>query len=200
MSDPSRPTSESGKASLERRRALFKGLSGGAAAAGLPLKAHANYSGRYCDKNGGKGRKAQASTHGSVVSLAAGNPNECKGYSATHYSSGSNWPSSCNRGGYQSSYTDTAGTITKDTKFCKAFNISSSAPGTKKDLTLLQLCQDSASSVEKTYATAFANANKLYGATSPQFPYEPAGVVALYKGVQQSDGATLFSSYLSSMA
>lgn len=198
MSDPSRPTPESGTASLERRRALFKGLFGGAAAAGLPLKAHANYTGRYCDKQGGKGRKAEASTFGSVVSLAANNSNECKGYKSAHYTSSGNWPSDCNRGGYYSGYTS-GGVIKKDTKFCAAFNLSSSSSG-KKDKTLWQLCNDSTSSVEKTYAVAFVNANKLFGSTAPQFPYDPAGVVALYKGAQQSNGATLFSTYLSSLA
>jgi hypothetical protein len=200
MSDSSDPqTAEASSTSLQRRRALFKGLFGGAAAAAVPLKAQANFSGRYCDKQGGKCRKAEASTFGSVISLAPNNPNECKGHSHGHYCDSTKWTFSCNNGGHYSSYTN-GGTITKDTRFCRAFNISDRAYGTKKDMTLFQLCNDTVSSVEKTYAVAFANANKLYGSTSPQFPYDPAGVVVLYKGAQQTQGRTLFDSYLSQMS
>lgn len=202
MSDTNRtPDSSTGKSALERRRVLFKGLFGGAAAAGagMPLKAHANYTGKYCDKQGGKGRKAEASTHGSVVSLANGNNNECKGHKRDHYCSSGNWPSSCNRGNYWSNYTS-GGVITKDTKFCRAFNFASSSTG-KKDMTLWQLCNDTTDSVERTYAIAFANANKLFGSTFPQFPYEPADVVVLYRDpMRVTQGKALFDNYLSTMS
>lgn len=188
--------------SIERRRALFKGLLGGAAAAGVPLKAHANYSGKFCDKtpDGKKCRRAEASTFGSVISLANGNDKECKGYKREHYCVSSNWPSNCNQGGHWSSYT-TGGVITKDTRFCRAFNISSTSTG-KKDMTLWALCNDTTSSDERTYAIAFANANKLFGNVAPNaiFPYDPASVVNLYKGALKAQGATLFTTYLSAMA
>lgn len=205
MSEPRDPHQEPATSlSAARRRALFKGLFGGAAAAGagLPLKAQANFSGRFCDKtpDGKKGRKAEASTHGSVVSLAGGNNNECKGYKLEHYASSGNWPANCNRGGYYCNYT-TGGVVTKDTKFCQVFNIGKSSTG-KQDMTLLALCKDTQSSDERTYAIAFANANKLFGNVAPSaiFPYEPSGVVILYNGALKSQGALLFANYLSSMA
>lgn len=90
--------------------------------------------------------------------------------------------------------------ITKDTKFCRAFNLGSSSTG-KKDMTLWQLCNDATDSTERTYAIAFANANKLFGSTFPQFPYEPADVVTVYRdALRVSQGKALFDNYLTTMS
>lgn len=178
-------------ASAARRREILKrfGKTSLVAGAASPLSALATGSGRkWCKHPVDQTKCVQASISGvASVVLSAQASNEVQSKKCSHYSTGSNWPTSCHNG---------TNSFTHNSKFCDVFKCTawdakdsngvkrkyssggSEDPNCLLNKTLLTLCQSHASKPEAAWCTGLANANKLASPSSgAPFPYTPSQVL-----------------------
>lgn len=173
---------------VSRRRTLLRSLAaaGGVAGSGLPLSAHAYFSGKYCTHPyTGKNHQATVSGCQSVIlSLKTGNTNLVKGHNCQHYKTQSNWPTGCSNG-YGLNFTS-------ETSFAKVFR----CPTTNyRNQSLRWLCINRPTSDEAHWAAAIANAKKR----SP-FSYTQKEVVDFYNGSRYAAALGFFKDFCETLA
>jgi hypothetical protein len=168
-----------GQRSIEERRRVLRSLGVGSAVVGAPALATAAAPGSHCkSKLDNKKYKPTASAVGSVLASVATTKPPMYGHSCSDYRNSSYWGTGWTNGkGRPLTYDLCAKDPATGTRFYEAFNLPNPYAGSK-----FRRCADILrnypTSDEAIWLTALCNANKL--AAASLFPYEPAGVLALY--------------------
>ena len=197
----------SGPPSIARRREILKRIgktSVLAGAAASPLAAMATGTRKWCRHPVDTTKCVQASISGMAsVVLSAQTSDEVCAKKCSHYSTSTNWPTSCSNGSI---------TVTCNTPFATTFNCAGGTSdslgvvrgqsGCLLDKTMLVLCTSHPTTAEAHWATALGNANKLI--TPPvgaPFPYTPGQVVGHFQDLAvRSSAYSFYTTYCENYA
>lgn len=219
--DPSRPSGTPDThgvpdtkafASDEQRRQVLRAAVAGSALAGLPFAANATTNRPHCRKDN-KNYHPTASAVGSLIASGTGSLAPMGGYGFMHYRQSGSWGGwACTNGGSVTmNYNNCAnqnppGGVSK-LKFYQVFSISYASATTTERRDCEEILRLYYSTEQAHFLVAILNANKRNVAPLV-FPYNPAGVISLYKGVNplpngipvanlRNNAVILFRDYLS---
>lgn len=172
--------------SIQRRRALLRGLSAGAALSGaaVPMSALAGGGRKSCFHKDRPTQMCKATVSGFRSVIASGQLNdwpESPGRHCSYYKDASNWPGSSSK--YCKGWNNTS--YTRDARFKQVFNCGG---GGYNDWKIKDIMDQQVDCPQRTWITACLNATKL----GSSFCYTPSEVVALYNDSSRNAEATVF--------
>jgi hypothetical protein len=201
-------------ASDEQRRQVLRAAVAGSALAGLPFAANATNR-PHCRKDN-KNYHPTASAVGSLIASATGSVDPIKGHNCNHYRQAGSWTGwTCTNGSSVTMTFDKCanqyppGGVTK-LRFHEVFQISYWSATTAERRDCEEILRSYSTTEQAHFLVAIFNANKRNVAPAV-FPYNPAGVISLYKGVNplpngipvanlRNNAMILFRDYLSTEA